>query len=104
MKVLRSIVAAMFVCFLNIPGTQAHADGSSSPAFDAGSGQDVIWVQATASTRARRQPAGGIALQGSVGESQPQYVQFRWVSVCAGSGPTAAAGQSADCGQANTCP
>src|SRR3954451_9346532 len=32
------------------------------------------------------------------------YVQYRWVSVCAGAGPTAAVGQSADCGQANTCP
>jgi hypothetical protein len=34
----------------------------------------------------------------------PAYVQYRWVSVCVGEGPTAAAGQSADCGQANTCP
>src|SRR3954462_5378345 len=32
------------------------------------------------------------------------YVESRWVSVCAGAGPTDAAGLSADCGQANTCP
>src|SRR3954465_10870663 len=39
------------------------------------------------------------------GDSAPRpYVQYRWVSVCAGAGPTAAVGQSADCGQANTCP
>jgi hypothetical protein len=38
------------------------------------------------------------------GASAPRYLQYRWVSVCAGSGPAAQVGQSADCGQANTCP
>lgn len=32
------------------------------------------------------------------------YIKYTWVSVCAGSGPGDVPGQSADCGQANTCP
>jgi hypothetical protein len=47
-------------------------------------------------------PHSADALAG--GAAVTPYVQYRWVSVCAGTGPAATVGVSADCGQANTCP
>ena len=45
------------------------------------------------------------AQQTSIGDSvQPQYVGYKWVSVCNLAGPSNDVGQSVDCGQANTCP
>jgi hypothetical protein len=77
----------------------------ADPHIGGGGGKDQIWVAATNSTRSHAQGGNQTpVIAEATDDSGPAFIKYRWASVCAGAGPNNVAGQSPDCGQANTCP
>src|SRR4051812_14909084 len=100
-SILVAIISSCFICLLpSVSATEQSCLGSGQArgvyvAVGISGDQPSIAIHsAFAATSASTSTSGATTL----------YVQYRWVSVCGGAGPTAAAGKSADCGQANTCP
>jgi hypothetical protein len=79
----------------------------ADPDVNGGSGQDQIFLEATQTEESRGDSGplhGAPTGTEAAGESGPIFVKYRWMSVCANSGPTGIVGQGLDCGQAQTCP
>jgi hypothetical protein len=99
-----ALASVLFVCgFVLLDASVARAQESCTESGQAIGDYIAVGIQCYEAPNTSGAGTSAIASTSDRNDAPP-YVQYRWVSVCAGAGPTVAAGQSADCGQANTCP
>src|SRR4051794_27485375 len=102
LKSLLGVLLLLAVVFVALPN-MAHADLTCTDSGQALGDFIAVGIKCNKEPNSSGSSTSS-TLAGGVSAAVVTYVEYRWVSVCAGSGPTDAAGLSADCGQANTCP